>query len=72
MARVATHFRVSDLERPTRAAQEATAVRHYRAIWLLAQGPTVPEVAEMTSFGTRWLEPLLSRTNARGPTALGD
>ena len=26
----------------------------------------------MTSFGTRWLEQLLSRYNARGPTALGD
>ncbi len=32
----------------------------------------MPAVAEMTSFGTRWLEQLLSRTNARGSTALGD
>ncbi len=72
MARVATHLSVSGLERHTRAAKEATAARHYQAIWLLAKGHTVPEVAEMTSFGTRWLEQLLSRTNARGPSALGD
>ena len=72
MARVTTHLRVSELERHYRAAKEATAARHYQAIWLLAKGHTVPEVAEMTSFGTRWLEQLLSRTNARGPTALGD
>lgn len=72
MARVATHLRVSELKRHTRAAKEATAARHYQAIWLLAKGHTVPEVAAMTSFGTRWLEQLLSRYNARGPSALGD
>ncbi len=72
MARVATHLSVSELERQHRAAKEATSARHYQAIWLLAKGHTVPEVAEMTSFGTRWLEQLLSRYNARGPTALGD
>ncbi len=72
MARVATHLSVSALEREYRAAKEATAARHYQAIWLLAKGHTVPEVAETTSFGTRWLEQLLSRYNSRGPTALGD
>ena len=72
MARVTTHLSVSELEQHYRAAKEATAARHYQAIWLLAKGHTVPEVAEMTSFGTRWLEQLLSRYNARGPTALGD
>ncbi len=46
MARVATHLRVSELEREYRAAKDATAARHYQAIWLLAQGHTVPEVAE--------------------------
>ena len=58
MARVTTHLSVSELEREYRAAKEATAARHYQAIWLLAKGHTVPEVAEMTSFGTRWLEQL--------------
>ncbi len=72
MARVATHLSVSELARAYRAAKDATAARHYQAIWLLAQGHTVPEVAETTSFGTRWLEQLLSRYNARGPSALGD
>jgi|TARA_Y100000310_G_C20548280_1_gene746709 transposase len=72
MARVATHLSVSELEQQYRAAKEAAAARHYQAIWLLAKGHTVPEVAEMTSFGRRWLEQLLSRYNARGPSALGD
>ena len=72
MARVAAHLRVSELEQHYRAATEVTAARHYQAVWLLAKGHTVPEVAETTSFGTRWLEQLLSRYNARGPSALGD
>jgi transposase len=72
MARVAAYLRVSELQRHDRAAKEATAVRHYQAIWLLAKGHTVPQVARLTSLGTRWLEPLLSRYNARGPDALGD
>lgn len=72
MARVASHLSVSELERHYRASKAATAARHYQAIWLLAKGHTLPEVAETTSFGKRWLEQLLSRYNARGPTALGD
>jgi transposase len=72
MARVAAHLSVSELEQGYRAAKEATASRHYQAIWLLAKGHTIPEVSAATSFGTRWLEQLLARYNADGPTALGD
>ncbi len=64
MARVATHLSVSELEREYRVAKEAPAARHYQAIWSLAKGHTMPEVAEMTSFGTRWLEQLLSHPTA--------
>ena len=72
MARVATHLSVTELEQHYRAAKQATVARHYQAIWLLAKGHTVREVSQLTSFGTRWLEQLLSRYNVRGPTALGD
>ncbi len=70
MAQVREHLSISELERRYRAAKDATAVRHYQAIWLLAKGHTVPQVSQMTSFGTRWLEQLLSRYNARGPEAV--
>jgi len=72
MARVATHLSVSELEQHYRTATDAASVRHYQAIWLLAKGHTVAETSEITSFGTRWLEQLLSRYNASGPTSLGD
>ncbi len=40
MAGVTTHLSVSELEREYRVAKEATAARHYQAIWLLAKGHT--------------------------------
>ena len=46
--------------------------RHYQVIWLLAQGRTCPEVAGLTGFALRWVEQLLARYNAFGPSSLGD
>jgi hypothetical protein len=37
------------------------AGRHFHTIWLLAKGHTLGEVAEMTSFGQRWIEQLAAR-----------
>ena len=41
MAQVAAHLSVSELEGHYRAAKEATAARHYQAIWLLDLGRLV-------------------------------
>ena len=49
-----------------------TSSRYFQAIWLLAKGHTVGEVAAMTSFGRRRIEQLLERYNTLGPSALGD
>lgn len=35
--------------------------RHFQTIWLLAKGHSVGEVVAMTSFGRRWIEPLVVR-----------
>src|SRR6185295_12992242 len=72
MARVADHLSVDELEARLRSAQDPTATRHFQVIWLLARGHTIAEVAAVTSFGRRWIEPLLARYNAHGPEALGD
>src|SRR5947209_13186395 len=55
-----------------RAAADARSARHVQAIWLLAKGHAVAEVASTTAFGVRWVEKLLERYNAGGPDALGD
>src|ERR671916_1480314 len=72
MARIVGHLPVEELETRYRAARDATAARHYQAIWLLAQGRTILEVAEVLAFVPRWVTQLAARYNARGPAALGD
>src|SRR3712207_3082042 len=72
MARIVGHLPVAELEARYRAARDATEARHFQAIWLLAQGRTFLEVAEVLAFVPRWLEELAARYNAFGPGALGD
>ena len=70
MARIVEHLPVAELEARYRAAQDVTEARHLQAIWLLAQGRTVLEVAEVLAFVPRWVERLAARCNACGPGAL--
>jgi transposase len=72
MARIVDHLPLEALETRYRAARDATEARHTQAIWLLAQGRTVLEVAEVLAFVPRWVEELAARYNALGPEALGD
>ncbi len=72
MARIVEHLPVEELEARYRAARDATEARHFRAIWLLAQGRTFLEVAEVLAFVPRRVEELAARYNALGPEALGD
>ena len=72
MARIVGHLPVEELEARYRASRDATEARHFQAIWLLAQGRTFLEVAEVLAFVPRWVEELAARYNAFGPDALGD
>jgi transposase len=72
MARIVEHLPVEELEARYRAARDATEARHHQAIWLLAQGRTFLEVAQVLAFVPRWVEELAARYNALGPDALGD
>ena len=71
MARIVEHLPVEELEARYRAARGATEARHLQAIWLLAQGRTVLDVAGVLAFAPRWVEELAARYNASGPEALG-
>ena len=72
MAHIVDHLSVAELEARYRAARTATEARHTQAIWLLAQGRSVPDVAGVLAFTPRWVEELAARYNAHGPDALGD
>jgi transposase len=72
VAHVADHLSVEALEPRYEASEDVMSSRHFQTIWLLAKGHTVSEVSSLTSFGRRWIEQLLERYNAFGPSALGD
>src|SRR5215210_7497747 len=72
MARIVEQLPAEELAARYRAARDATEARHFQAIWLLAQGRTVLEVAEVLAFVPRWVEELAARYNAFGPETLGD
>src|SRR3712207_2944140 len=72
MARIVGHLSAAEPEARYRAARDVTEARHFQAIWLLAQGRTVPEVAEVLALVPRWVTQLAARYNASGPGALGD
>jgi transposase len=70
--RIVEHLSVAELEERYRAARDVTEARHTQAIWLLAQGRSVLDVAGVLAFAPRWVEELAARYNAHGPDALGD
>jgi hypothetical protein len=72
MARIVDSVSVAEVAARCRAARNATEARHTQVIWLLAQGRTFLEVAEVLAFVRRWVEELAARYNAFGPGALGE
>jgi transposase len=72
MAEVAGHLSLAELQAGYRTSGDAKLARHYQVIWLLAQGRSCAEVAQLTSLARRWVERLLVRYNQFGPSSLGD
>jgi hypothetical protein len=68
LARIVEHLCVAELEARYRAAGDVAQARHVQAIWLLAQGRTVSEVASVLAFTPRpraALRPAASQTDRR-------
>jgi hypothetical protein len=65
MARIVGRLPLEELEARYRAARDAAEARHFQAIWLLAQGRTFVEAAEVLAVVPRWAEELAARYNAR-------
>jgi transposase len=72
MVQVVDHLGVAELQAGWRESKDATLARHYQVIWLLAEGRSCAEVAQLTGFVRRWVEELVERYNRFGPASLGD
>lgn len=72
MVQVADHLSVAELQAGYRGSKDARLARHFQVIWLLTQGHSVAETAQLTGFVRRWVEELVVRYNRFGPSSLGD
>jgi len=69
---IKSHLSASALEHRYKTASEAIAKSHFHALWLLARGYSIDQVAGLLSFSTRWVRILIKRYNEGGPDHLGD
>jgi hypothetical protein len=61
MTKIAGHLSAEALRDRYVLSADTLEARHFQTIWLLAKGHSVGEVAELTSFGRRWIEQLVVR-----------
>jgi transposase len=66
------HEPLDDLKASYRAESDPVTRIHKQAIWLLAQGRTTQEVADVTGYTCPWVRTLAHRHNAHGLAGLGD
>jgi transposase len=72
MTAIKSHLSVTELEHRYKTASEAIAKSHFHALWLLARGYSIDQVAGLLSFSTRWVRILIKRYNEGGADRLGD
>ena len=69
---IAPHLTVEELEQRYRQASDGVERSHYQILWLLSQGRTTAEVAQITSYSRSWIYELVWGYNRLGPESLGD
>lgn len=72
MTAIKLHLSSAELEHRYKTASEAIAKSHFHALWLLACGYSIDQVASLLSFSTRWVRILIKRYNEGGADRLGD
>ncbi|MEP6540874.1 helix-turn-helix domain-containing protein [Microcoleus vaginatus GB1-A2] len=66
------HLSIDELEKRYRGAKAPVERTHYQIIWLLAQGYSSAEVAEVTGYSRSWIYEWVWGYNRIGPETLGD
>lgn len=69
---VAPHRSVDDVARRYREARDSIERRHWRLVWLVAQGHRVSEGAQVVGDTPNWGRAIIRRDNAEGPAGLMD
>jgi transposase len=66
------HLSVEELEKRYRQATDGVERTHLQIIWLLMQGKTTRQAAELTAYSIPWVREIIHRYNQFGPEGLGD
>jgi transposase len=61
-----------ELQQRYRSATHPAEKMHWQVLWLIAQGKTAAEVAEVTSYTVNWVRALVGRYNRGGAEAVED
>jgi transposase len=69
---IAPHISLEELEQRYRQSKDATQRSHYQILWLLAQGRSTQEVAQVTGYSRGWIYELVWGYNRDGADSLGD
>src|SRR5918995_6385805 len=69
---LADHLSAAELACRYHCATDPVERTQFHILWLLAQGRSRQEVAEVTGYSLRWISAVVKRYNAEGPDALCD
>src|ERR671938_2140069 len=69
---LAARLSPAELGQRYRAARSPVERSHLQIVWLLSQGRSEREVAQVTGYGRRWIAEIGRRYDEGGPDGLGD
>lgn len=66
------HLDIEQLAARYRESKDVVERSHYQMIWLLAQGQTTAQVAQVTGYTAYWVRVIARRYNVQGERGLSD
>lgn len=66
------HLTPDELKQRFRTTKDRSERSHFQVLWLISQGKTQAETAQIVGFCERWVQTLVKRYNAEGPEAMRD
>lgn len=66
------HLTPDELKERFRTIKDPSERSHFQALWLISQGKTQAETAQLVGFCERWVQEIVKRYNAEGPAAMRD
>jgi transposase len=66
------HLTPEELKARFRTSKDRSERSHFQALWLISQGKTQAETAQLVGFCERWVQEIVKRYNTEGPEAMRD